>query len=410
MPGPLVSVVTPSFNQARFLRAALDSVLEQDYPNVESIVMDGGSTDGSVAILESYGERVQWSSRRDRGQADALNRGFELARGEILAWINSDDILLPGAIRRAVDALEAHPRAGFVCGRGAIVDEAGERIGAFPHAEPVDLYRLIHFGDTVLQQSAFFRREAFRTVGGLDPDLRWALDWDLFIRLAKRFPTAFVDEELGAIRVWGETKTATGGRKRLRELGRVIERHAGRRWTPSYWGYALDTFRSWAEPLAERLPLGRRVLDNGRQALARRVLPAMEECSGWFSDGWASPRVRAWFPRLPGADAFEIQGETPVAGQSLRVLVGGEPAADEALPDGRFRLRRPLPVPGPDDDGVIRLELQAARVWARRPRFHGGRQRLAYRLEAVRILDGAGDQTLHPPRRLVTPEPPASVK
>ena len=368
--------------------------------------MDGGSSDDSAAVLESYGNRVQWTSRRDKGQADALNRGFALARGEILAWLNSDDVLLPGAIRRAVEALEAHPRAGFVCGPGAILDEAGERIGAFPHAEPVDLYRLIHFGDTVLQQSAFFRREAFRAVGGLDPELRWALDWDLYIRLAKRYPVAWVDQELGAIRVWNETKTATGGRRRLRELGRVIERHAGRRWTPSYRGYALDTLWNWADARADGLPLGRRILDNVHQALARRVLPAMDECSGWYSDGWASPRVRAWFPRLEGANAFELLGETPAAGQRLRVIVGDDEATDEPLPEGSFRLRRPLPQPGPEGDGVLRLEIEAARVWTRRPRFHGGVQRLAYRLDAIRILDGAGDQTLRPPRNLVTPPAP----
>src|SRR5215472_10088507 len=103
MPAPLVTVVTPSFNQACFIRATIESVLSQDYPNLEYIIMDGGSTDGTADIVREYASRVTWISERDRGQSDAINKGFRMARGEIVSWLNSDDIILPAAISKAVN-------------------------------------------------------------------------------------------------------------------------------------------------------------------------------------------------------------------------------------------------------------------------------------------------------------------
>ncbi|HZU87535.1 MAG TPA: glycosyltransferase family 2 protein, partial [Anaerolineaceae bacterium] len=133
---PLVSIVTPSYNQARYLEATLRSVLEQDYPNLEYIVVDGGSTDGSREIIQKYASRLAWwVSEKDRGQTDAINKGFSRAHGEILAWLNSDDTYQPGAIRQAVEALQNHPRAGMVYADTNFIDAADNVIGKFPAAQ-----------------------------------------------------------------------------------------------------------------------------------------------------------------------------------------------------------------------------------------------------------------------------------
>ncbi len=135
---PLVTVVTPSFNQARFIRQTIESVLTQSYPRIEYLVMDGGSTDETRAILESYGDRLAWVSAPDRGQTDAINKGWRRARGTIVAYLNSDDTYLPGAVEKAVAGLCAYPEAGALYGEGYHVDEAGRVIDRYP-TEPFDM-------------------------------------------------------------------------------------------------------------------------------------------------------------------------------------------------------------------------------------------------------------------------------
>ena len=124
---PLVTIVTPSYNQGQFIRATIDSVLTQDYPAVEYLVVDGGSTDGTIDILRSYGDRVRWTSGPDAGQTDAIHRGFAAATGKYIAWLNSDDVYLPGAISAAVAELEAHPGTGLLYGGAEFIDRDGAR-------------------------------------------------------------------------------------------------------------------------------------------------------------------------------------------------------------------------------------------------------------------------------------------
>ncbi len=139
---PLVSIVTPSFNQAKFLEQTILSVLEQEYPHLEYIIVDGGSTDGSQDIIQRYAARLAWwVSEPDQGQTDAINKGFNRAQGEIYAWLNSDDTYLPGAVLEAVEYLRAHPEAGMVYGDANLTDEKGEIIGRFP-ARQTDFHRL----------------------------------------------------------------------------------------------------------------------------------------------------------------------------------------------------------------------------------------------------------------------------
>ena len=147
---PLVTIVTPSYNQGRFIADTIESVLGQDYPNIEYIVMDGASTDETAEVVRRYADRLEFISEKDRGQSHAINKGFGRARGEIVAWLNSDDTLLPGAVRRAVGALEAHPEAAASYGEGYLTDEAGYATCRFPYTQPFDLWRLMNVSDNIL--------------------------------------------------------------------------------------------------------------------------------------------------------------------------------------------------------------------------------------------------------------------
>jgi len=181
---PLVSVVTPSYNQAAYLEYTLRSVLGQDYPRLEYIVVDGGSTDGSVEVLRRYADRLAWwVSEPDQGQADALRKGFARARGEILAWLNSDDMYAPGAIAAAVAALQQHPEAGWVVGDALSVD-AGGRPFHHHRGGPWGLPELMTL-HILPQPAVFFRRAVYEQAGGVDPSFRYLMDHHLWLRLAR---------------------------------------------------------------------------------------------------------------------------------------------------------------------------------------------------------------------------------
>ncbi|MDZ4158188.1 MAG: glycosyltransferase family 2 protein, partial [Anaerolineaceae bacterium] len=175
----LVSVVTPSYNQVRFLEATIRSVLEQDYPNIEYLIMDGGSTDGSVEIIRRYEDRLAgWVSEPDRGQTDAINKGFARAKGDIFAWLNSDDTYQPGAIAEAVSFFQQQPEVGLVYGDASFIDEDGKVIGRFPSRQ-TNYHRLRQGYVHICQQASFFRADLWHKVGPLDDSFFFAMDYDL---------------------------------------------------------------------------------------------------------------------------------------------------------------------------------------------------------------------------------------
>jgi glycosyltransferase involved in cell wall biosynthesis len=219
---PSISVVVPSFNQASYLPQALDSILLQEYPRLEVIVMDGGSTDGSVEILKAYSDRLtHWRSAPDRGQSDAINRGFALATGEIVAWLNSDDLYLAGCLERAARALRRSPAAGMVYGDGVMVDSAG---GVLDHHRyrPLSALDLLCF-EVILQPTVFMRRHALEAVGGLDEDYNLIMDHDLWVRLASRFPIEHVAEEWAVERTHPEAKTVALAANFVHEAERLVQ-------------------------------------------------------------------------------------------------------------------------------------------------------------------------------------------
>lgn len=234
----IVSVITPSYNQAPYLEATIRSVLEQDYDAVEYIIIDGGSTDGSVDIIRRYADRLAyWVSEKDRGQTDALNKGFARARGDVLAWLNSDDTYEPGAIREAVDYLKAHPEAGMVYGDANFIDEHGQVIGRFPSAQTD--YRRLRAGYVhVAQQSSFFRANLWRKVGPLDPSFYFAMDYDLWVRLAAEAPLHYIPRLWANFRLHSNAKTVAADDRCWPEMLRVHYRLGGSKFAPivaKYW-------------------------------------------------------------------------------------------------------------------------------------------------------------------------------
>ncbi|PKN97456.1 MAG: glycosyltransferase [Chloroflexi bacterium HGW-Chloroflexi-4] len=181
---PLVTIVTPSYNQARFLEQTMRSVLDQNFPNVEYLVVDGGSTDGSVDLIQKYSKRIKWwVSEKDNGQAEAINKGFARAKGEIIAWINSDDYYMPGAIAEAVKALSDHPKVGMVFGNVRVVDENEKVLNQLAYGD-WGLSDLMSF-HIIGQPAVFMRRDVLERAGHLDQTYHLLLDHHLWIRLAR---------------------------------------------------------------------------------------------------------------------------------------------------------------------------------------------------------------------------------
>lgn len=231
---PRVSVVTPSLNQAAFIEATIRSVLDQDYPALDYIVIDGGSKDGTVEILQRYSSRLRWISEPDRGQADAINKGLRMAKGDILAYLNSDDLYLPGTLSRVAGYLAAHPEAGWVYGDCRLIDQAGNAIGRL-RAPAFDLNRMILQGEYIPQPAAFWLRSAAAAVGEFDVTLRYSMDYDFFIRLGQRTPGRRLDAELACFRLQPASKTISSEDKHWRETLMVSERYGLKPWTIWYW-------------------------------------------------------------------------------------------------------------------------------------------------------------------------------
>lgn len=205
---PRVSIVTPSCNQAAFLEETLRSVLGQDYPNLEYIVVDGGSTDASVEIVRRYADRLAWwVSEPDGGQAAALNKGFARATGEILGWLNSDDTLLPGAVAAVVEALELDPGALLAYGDNVLVDESSRPVGLLP-AREFDLATMLRTAQNhVVQPGSLFRRRALELAGPLDEAGYYYFDFEFVLRLGLHGTAVRVPRELATYRLHPGSKS-----------------------------------------------------------------------------------------------------------------------------------------------------------------------------------------------------------
>lgn len=227
---PRISVITPSYNQGAFVERTLRSVLLQGYPNLEYIVMDGGSTDASADVIRHYERHLaHWQSARDAGQSDAINRGVARATGEIVAWLNSDDYYLPGALHAVARRWMQADRPRWVVGTCVFLDDAGRHLYDWPPEPKALLAEAVTLGAGVPQASGFWSRDLWREVGGLDESLHFTMDEDLWMRfyLAGARPTV-VPEKLAVRFVQADSKTAAQLPKFSRDFASLIRRYRSR--------------------------------------------------------------------------------------------------------------------------------------------------------------------------------------
>lgn len=381
---PLVTIVTPSFNQAEFIRATIESVLSQNYPNLEYLVFDGGSTDGTVAILREYSSRLRFVSEKDRGQSHAINKGFQQAKGEVVAWLNSDDLFLPGAIAKGAAALAQHARVGAIYGDGYQIDRAGNRIQKFPFTGPFNLWRLTFLADYILQQTVFFRRSCVESVGWVDESLHYGMDWDLLVRLGKRYGLAYVPEELGCLREYGEAKSFAGGVKRFSELAALLQRQTGQVRAPGWWFYGLDTYDKVYAEKVKRLtpgplrPVGEALAKRWVQLCRARLDHVYLHSQGLYTDGWAGPNLHWMVPQTDGRLLLEGRVESVTPNQRLAVWLAGaaEPLVRLQLPPGPFAVDVALP----DHADALVLRVAAAQSFQPGP---ADRRTLSWRVDQI---------------------------
>ncbi len=222
---PKITVVTPSFNQGVFLERTIQSVLRQNYPNLEYFVLDAGSTDETLSVLRKYDrELTYWSSEPDRGQSDAILKGWTMASGDILAWLNSDDFYYPNSLETAAQIFQANPELRMLCGTVALVDEK-EKLLRLKDPPRVDPELLLRWANLPSQPGVFIRREVYERLGGPRLDLHYVMDWELWLRVCLNFPAhsiGFTNRVIAGDRQWPGTKTAQARGEDAREVRRVL--------------------------------------------------------------------------------------------------------------------------------------------------------------------------------------------
>jgi hypothetical protein len=314
-----------------------------------------------------------------------------MARGTILAWLNSDDLYLPGAIRNAVDAFQRNPSAGAVYGEGYLIDRSGQSSCRFPYSEAFNLWKLVHLSDYILQQTVYFRKDVLDEIGFLDEQLHYTMDWDVLIRIGMKYPLEYIPEYMGCLREYPEAKSFAGGALRIREIRDLLRRHTGMRIPHGYIVYGLDSYhRMWSERVARLFApklkpvsdLVQYVIRCGAGLLIGRTI---RESQGLYSDRWASRLLRYMLP--PGEGALVVEGSLPKLGalwaQELHISANGQSLGQFSLPFGDFSLS--VEAPPALQGQLLHLTIKASR-WFAPGRFtlRGDRRRLAYKLKSIR--------------------------
>jgi glycosyltransferase involved in cell wall biosynthesis len=371
---PTVGVATPSYNSGEFIRDTIDSVLTQDYPHVRYVVMDGGSTDATIDVLRSYGDRLDWVSEPDGGQSDAVNRGIERVGGDIVAFLNADDAYEPGAIATAVERFRERPGAALVYGTAVQLDFDGNPVRT-THVLAADHKSLAGF-NPISQPAAFASGDVWREVGGLDTSLHLALDYELWMRMSEGGRPLFeVPDVLARIRFHPDAKSEAQRGKHLRESMAVARRHYG--YVPPAWSDAYARWLTARRPsvlvpiprtrrsAALQLPLNL-YANPGTPVRAFRDwagdIGLITTFEGRWHDNWISRRWRSEVSVPEATNRVSVRGihhrlnPRPL---KLRVVLDGRTVAHTTLTDaGEFELQGAI---APESHGLNReLILEAS--------------------------------------------------
>ena len=363
-----MSIVTPSYNQGRYIEQTIQSVLNQDYANLEYIVVDGGSSDNTIDILKKYEGRLTWISEKDRGQADAINKGFHMAKGEILAWLNSDDTYLPGAVHHAVHYFAAHPEVGMLYGEGCHVDADGELIERY-NSEPFNYQRLSEVC-FICQPTVFLRAEVINAVGPLDVTLDYCMDYEYWMRIAKRFRIGYLPTYLANSRLHVDTKTLSKRVEVHQETLQVVKRHYGQ--VPMRWINAY-----------------------AHVYLTEKLLGKLQ---GIYEDGWASPRVKFALPPDWRSQAYlSLRGICSVQAHPLplQVSVDNHVLHSTVIDEREFALRAWLGHNGAASQLTEASEVKVSAEKSFIPHLidtKGDTRTLSYRIKKLSLIDGGGHE------------------
>jgi len=388
-----VSIVTPTYNMAHFLDPTIQSVLSQEYPHIDYVVMDGGSRDGTKELLQKYQARLRYVSAPDEGQADAINRGFELTHGKVFTFLNADDTYLPGAIITAVKALASRPEVGAVYGDGQYVRQDGSLIGNYP-TRPFD-YQAFSRNCFICQPAAFIRRHAFESAGKMNKSLHFALDYDLWIRMAKMFPIVKIEGCLATSRMYADNKTLGRRKQVYEEIIRVVKTHYG--YVPYDWLYGYASY------LIDRKD---EIFEPGRQSPVKHIVALLlgmwhnpgERTRYWtdwstavgigptftgrWEDGWISGEYDHPVDTGMGCDRIVIAGRHLAPFNKtlkLSILLDGVRAKDVSIGDiGPFRIEVPCV---PLATGKIQLKLKAKSTF--RPVWGGDARKLSCIIDSI---------------------------
>lgn len=223
-----ISVITPSFNQAQFIERTIQSVLSQNYPNLEYWIIDGQSQDNTLEILYRYRTHLHWISEPDKGQAEAINKGFRRANGDIVCWINADDEYMPGALHKVATFFNQHPDAMFLYGDAQTIDHRSRSYGRRGNVRPATFEDLVFKGDFIVQPAAFWRRQLLDQVGLLDESFKYCLDYEFWLRISQRYPLHYLPTFLARERFHDQAKTTQATLERIHEIETVAHRYGNK--------------------------------------------------------------------------------------------------------------------------------------------------------------------------------------